>query len=403
MSSRRNLKISRRQFSKTLLAGAAGLGLPWTLSRAADTPAALSSPKKGAEPFAFPVLGDLHFDRPEHHLMDWLQQEHPGDVHQVKNYCHITKDVHPHLFATVRETIADLNKAGATPVPFVLHVGDFVEGLCGNKKLAVQQDTEAVEFVHAANFGAPFLFTKGNHDITGPGAPDAFQEILNPFMAAQGSAFGVGKLTNALYTVEHNDALFCFFDAYDDQSLDWLEATLARRTARHCFVIVHPPVVPYGARSTWCVFYDMNQHEFSPRRQHLLELLGQHQAIVLGGHIHKYNWLVRATPPPRGGRFVQLGVSSIINRAGAAKAVDVLTGVDEYNGDQIKVEPHFSPSTEEERRGIYKTEAPFIKQFQYANLPGYAVVTVNGGQVTAQMFSGTSRDLWRAVPLTDAI
>ena len=62
------------------------------------------------------------------------------------------------------------------------------------------------------------------------------------------------KLDAANYTIEHGDALFCFFDAYDKASLDWLEAVLAKRTARHCFVIIHPPVVPYGARATWNLY-----------------------------------------------------------------------------------------------------------------------------------------------------
>lgn len=390
--------ITRRQFSRTLFAGAAGLSLPGAFSRAAST--SDDTPQKaGAEPFTFLLLGDLHLDKLEHHELNWLQREHPGDVSQVHNYSRITKDVHPQLFATVRETVANLKESGGH-VPFVIHVGDFVEGLCGNEKLAVKQCADATEFVRAAELKVPFLFTKGNHDITGPGATDAFKEILNPFMAAQAAAFNVGKLANDCYAIQHSDALFCFFDAYNKQSLDWLDATLARRTARHCFVIVHPPVVPYGARATWHVY--SNESE-KAQREHLLELLGRNNAIVLGGHIHKYNLLTRATRTPLGGKFVQLGISSIINKPGAVTARDILPGVDDYNGDQIKVEPNFSPGTEKERRAVYETEAPFVKQFQYADLPGYAVVDVNAGQVTAKVFSGTSRDLWRTVQLAGAV
>ena len=375
---------TRRQFI-----GAAGVGLPLALSRAASAPA--------AEPFAFVLLGDLHFDKLEHHEMDWLQKDHPGDVSQVHNYSRITKEVHPQLFATVRETIVDLNAAPASHVPFVIHAGDFVEGLCGNEKLALQQCTDGVEFVRAANLGLPFLFTKGNHDITGPGAPAAFKEVLNPFLTAQAAPLHAGRLVNDCYAFEHGDALFCFFDAYDKPSLDWLEARLAKRTAARCFVIVHPPVVPYGARSTWHVY---SSERDRPLRERLLQLLGQHNAIVLGGHIHKYNFLARETS--RGGRFVQLAISSIISKASAATPKDLLNGVNDYNGDQIKVEPNFSPGTEKERRAVYEPEAPFVKEFQYADLPGYAVVTVNRDQVTAKVYSGTSRQLWRTVKLAGA-
>ena len=378
-------RMTRRQFSGTCIGGAV---LASPLSRAATSPR--------AEPFSFVLLGDLHFDKLEHHDMDWLQKNHAGDVNQVRNYSRITKEVHPSLFATVRETIANRKAATGSPIPFVIHAGDLVEGLCGNEKRAMQQDMEAVEFVQGANLGVPFLFTKGNHDVTGPGAADAFKGVLRPFLAKQASSFGSGKLENDCFAIEHCDAQFCFFDAYDNASLDWLEATLARRTARRCFVIVHPPVVPYGARSTWHIY---SSERDKPRRERLLELLGQHHAIVLGGHIHKYNLLTRVTPGPRSGKFVQLGVSSIISKPDAVTAKDTLFGVDRYNGDQIKVEPNFSPATEHERRAVYDAEAPFVKEFQYADLPGYAVVTVTSERVAATIFSGTSRQLWRTVEL----
>jgi hypothetical protein len=51
----------------------------------------------------------------------------------------------------------------------------------------------------------------------------------------------------ASFTVERGGALFVFVDAYDARVLDWLEPTLARRSARHLFVVIPPPVVPFGA------------------------------------------------------------------------------------------------------------------------------------------------------------
>jgi hypothetical protein len=238
------------------------------------------------------------------------------------------------------------------------------------------------------------------HDVTGPGAASAFKEVLRPFLTTHATSLNAGKIVNDCFAIEHSGAHFCFFDAYDNQSLDWLEATLARRTARRCFVIVHPPVVPYGARSTWHIY---SSERDKPRRERLLELLGQHHAIVLGGHIHKYNLLMRVTPGPRSGKFVQLGISSIISKPEAAIAKDTLSGVNEYNGDQIKVEPNFSPGTETARRAVYEAEAPFVQDFQYADLPGYAVVTVTADRVTAKIFSGTSRQLWRTVELAGAV
>jgi 3',5'-cyclic AMP phosphodiesterase CpdA len=277
----------------------------------------------------------------------------------------------------------------------VLQAGDLVEGLCGTEKLAAQQTLEALEFVRSAQLGAPFFYTKGNHDVAGDGAPAAFDEVALPFLREQTGGFASGAETaGACYAIEHGNAILCCFDAYDPRSLDWLEAALAHRTAQHCFVAIHPPVVPYGARSTWHVYA---REKDRSRREKLLTLLGKNQALVLGGHIHKFNALTRRTPA--GGKFAQLAVSSVIKTSSLA-ARTVLSGVGEYSGDQVRVEPDFSPETEAARRAVLEAERPFIAAFDYANLPGYAVITVKGAAVEARIYAGTSQQLWRTVSLT---
>jgi len=371
--------INRRHFLRT----AAALALP-SIARAAAPPA--------DDAFSFALLGDLHYDRMEHHDMAWLEKNKAGDLSQIRNYSRITADITPELFASVRESVAEAKAA------FVLQVGDLVEGLCGTEAHAARQNREAIAFIESMKLGVPFLFTKGNHDVTGDGAAEAFKKVFHPYLGQQTETFkGGGKLTSATYTIEHGGALFCFFDAYDKASLDWLEAALAKRTARHCFVVIHPPVVPYGARATWHLY---SAERDNARRGKLLALLGRQNAFVLGGHIHKFNTLTRTTPG--GGKFVQLAVSSIIN-ALETKPKAQLSGIGEYNSDQIRVEPAHSPATEQERRAVYEAESPFVKTFEYADLPGHAVVTVSASQVTARIFSGVSRQLWRTVDLARAM
>ena len=80
-----------------------------------------------------------------------------------------------------------------------------------------------------------------------------------------------------------------------------------------------------------------------------------------------------------------------------------LSGIGEYNGDQIRVEPSHLPATEKERRSVYDAEKPFVKTFEYADLPGHPVVTTNANQVTGKIFSGVSRRLWKTVDLSKAM
>lgn len=381
--------VTRRQFIKNTTAASSLALLP-------DLTAASSPTAPAEKSFSFLLLGDLHFDRLEHHDMEWVRRDKPNDVRQIENYSRITREVAPALLQTVRETVADLNRTPATPVRFVLQAGDLVEGLCGSESLSVRQNSEAIAFVQEAKLGAPLLFTKGNHDITGPGSVAAYQTVFHPFLTEQARAVNSASLAvkSGSYAVECGSALFAFFDAYEaGVSLGWLEALVARRTAEHLFVVVHPPVVPYGARATWNVFA---QARDAARREKLLTLLGDQRALVLGGHIHRFTTLSRRAGR---GRFAQLALSSVLS-APSAKPKEVLSGVESYNADQIRVEPNFSPANEAERRAVYDSERPFVDAFDYADLPGYAVVRVAGPRVTVEMFNGTSRELWRTVDLT---
>jgi hypothetical protein len=370
--------------------------------RTAGTAAVLAlapRPVRAATPvksFSFVLLGDLHYDALAHHDMAWVEKEKPNDILQIKNYSRLTAEVTPRLLATVRAAITELNRTPATRVAFVLQVGDLVEGLCGNEELSMRQNTEALGAIRDAQLGAPLLFTKGNHDITGPGATAAFAGVFHPFLAAQARQLAPAgeAVTGANFSVEHSGAQFVFFDAYDAaKSLAWFEAVAARRTAEHLFVAVHLPVVPYGARSTWHIFAGERDRA---RREKFLALLGEQHALVLGGHIHRYNTLSRAAGK---GRFGQFALSSILS-APTAKPKDLLDGTAAYTPDQISVEPNFSPANAAERRAVYDAERPFVRDFAYADLPGYAVVTVAGPNVTATMFAGATRDAWRTVDLT---
>jgi hypothetical protein len=340
---------------------------------------------------SFLLLGDLHLDKLEHHDMAWMKTNKPDGIRAVQTYSRITSEIMPQLMASVRQTIMDRRKAGEQPVECIIQVGDFVEGLCGNLELAMQHNEDAIQFMKQADLGVPFFFTKGNHDITGDGAVEAYRNVFHPFLTGQARRFhaDTDPLTRGFYTVQRGPVEFAFFDPYDPESLDWFEGVTDHRTAPHLFVIIHPPVIPYGARSTWHLYSRSNQKS---RRERLLDLLGQQNATVLGGHIHKYNLSARKTPG--GGRFVQLALSSVISAPNVTPK-DELNGLKHYNADQIKVEPTFSPGTERERRAVYEEERPFVERFEYANLPGYAVVTVDGTAVEVDIYSGVSRKIWR--------
>ncbi|HBJ86836.1 MAG TPA: hypothetical protein DDZ88_23865 [Verrucomicrobiales bacterium] len=370
---------SRRRFMEAC----AAVALPGGVSRAAEA----------AKPFSFILLGDLHYDSLEHHDLKWLREHHGGDLSQIQNYSRLTAELMPGMFAAVKQRIASLRESAAPPA-FVLQVGDLVQGLCGNAELSVKQNREALTFVTQQELGVPFLFTKGNHDVTGDGAKEAFDEVLLPFMVGETKRVdAAASHTKANHLVTFAESQFAFFDAYDRTSLEWLEAVVTKRTARHLFVIVHPPVVPYGARATWHLYAG---EKLKAQREKLLDVLGQQEAMVLGGHLHKFSALTRAAG---GKRFSQLAVSSVVSALNQAPKNE-LHGIASYNGDQVKLEPKHSPETVELRRELYETERKLVTAFEYADTAGYAVVTVNGGNVQAAVHAGSRTEVFQRVKIS---
>ena len=334
------------------------------------------------------MLGDLHIDQLDHHDMEWLRKEQPNDVSQVQDYSRITREVTPKLLDVVRRQV-DGAKAG---VPFALQLGDLVEGLCGSEALATRQANDALDMVRAIGLPVPFLFTKGNHDITGPGAREVYDRVLVPFMAGQAG----GGIEGAGFTREREGTLLVFFDAYDKDSLDWFAGLMAERKPRRLLFVIHPPVVPYNARSTWHVYSSPRQEA---QRRRLLDLLGAARAVVLCGHLHKYSFLVRRTAT---GRFAQLALSSVASSADAAPR-DLIEGVEKYGPDLVRLEPKHAPDTVDQRRRALEEERPFIERFEYADTWGHALVTVRGDQVHASVYRGLGRDAWKSLDLTDGL
>lgn len=335
--------------------------------------------------YAFPFLGDLHFDRWAHHDLDWLKREKAGDLKQIEGYTAATEKFTPLLLAEVKRHVRAL-KADLIPVPFVIQIGDLVEGLCGSFDLQALQFRDATAAIEQAGLGAPLLITKGNHDVTGPGAPEAFDKVLLPWLAGQ----AMQDLTSASYVRRQGDDLFVFFDAYKPD-IDWLGNALEAKQnkARRVYIAIHPPVIPYNARADWHVFA---RGELAPQREKLLSLLGRYRAVVLSGHLHKYNLLTRRTPE---GPIVQLAVSSVL-RAEQEKPRGVLEGVERYGPDLVELEPRHTPETVGPRRELLNAEAPFVERFEYAETAGYAVVKVYADLTDVDVYAGVGRAPWRS-------
>lgn len=339
--------------------------------------------------FNFMFLGDLHFDKLMHHDMNYLKEKYPNDIRQIENYSRITRDNLSDLMCVSKEC------ADKIDAKFYLQIGDFVEGLCGSKELASLQTNELISYIDQQQLLRPFIAIKGNHDITGTGAKEVYEEIVLPWQARQ-----LGQSVNSANNVYvHNHSRFILFDCFNEQeSLAWLKRiTKEHRKDEVLFFCTHIPVVPYDARSNWHIYVHPDQQQ---QREELLNLLAEHKAIVLSGHLHKTSILTRSTPS---GNFVQVGLGSVIPSLNSPIRHH-LKGVDAYGADLVNLEPNFSPPSLQARIEILEKEKSYIRYYEYADFCGYASINVDRRrEVTLSIFANADRQPWAIANLTQLL
>ncbi|WP_213087111.1 metallophosphoesterase family protein [Chitinophaga agrisoli] len=366
--------ISRRRFVASM--GMLTASLPLGASAFNFIPSA----GKG---FSFMLLGDIHFTKEDFHDLEYVRTKFsPGDVTQVHNYSRISRENLQPLLTRTKEAGKKLN------ADFYLQLGDFVEGLCGAEELARKQTNGFIELVKQQELQRPFFVIKGNHDITGIGAQETFKEVVLPWQTAQQDQ----SLSTANSTFVHKDVRFILFDGYTpDESLSWLKGMLATAKEKTIFFCVHQPVVPFTARSNWHIFAKPSQQQ---QREELLNLLGQYNAIVLCGHLHKTSILTRTT---KTGKFVQICTGSVIEHPDAP-VKDHLEGLSAYGPSLLDLEPKFAPASLEERRTNLENEKPFIRYFEYADFMGYSTVTVSPVKtVQISIYRNMDNDPWKII------
>ncbi len=334
--------------------------------------------------YSFVYLGDIHFDKNSHHDFDWVRADKPNDIRQIEDYVRITENHTPGLLRRVQSLI----ESGNGRIKMVVQGGDFTEGLCGTRELQQTQFKDALKCVRKYIPRTPFIAAKGNHDITGPGAREAFDSIMLPWLSKECKK----QIDSASFCFTKGPDLFVFFDAYHDNNLDWLQKTLGRNRHRHTFVVMHPPAVPYNARSTWHIFSREKEKDV---RQRFLNILGQNKVVLLTAHLHKYHVLARKTSK---GTFVQFSMNSVISSP-EISVKDHLKGPGNYTSALVDFEPDFSPATKEQRQKMLEDEKPYITYFEYADFPGYAVVNVSDAGINIDIYKGDSKTLWKNVPL----
>lgn len=106
-----------------------------------------------------------------------MASKKPDDLRQVTTeYTQFTKKNWPAFSKQLRNRV----KTYKPEIKAILQLGDISEGLAGSEQKAEQMAQSVVKAVDAVAMSIPWIITKGNHDITGPGAQEAFIKYYIP-------------------------------------------------------------------------------------------------------------------------------------------------------------------------------------------------------------------------------
>lgn len=327
----------------------------------------LASIQSDAQKSSFLVLGDLHYDLSGNHNMEWLANK-PDDVRQVKEYIDFTKNNWSDFMGILRQQVQTVKP----PVKAVIQLGDLSEGLAGSEEKAGTMAANAMKAIDDANIPVPWIIVKGNHDVTGPGAVDAFQKYYLPMIRKQTNNSEINK---ASYSYISGDVQVICLDPFDKNTdmVTFLEKELSASKAKFKFVAVHQPVIPVTERC-WHMLKDNPE-----KREKLMEVIARHKAIVLTAHLHRYAVVSRNTPF---GPIVQVMVNSVVKDRNYLLPSHVIT---EYGPSIAQNVTDWQPETLESRKAILAEEAKYVVFYKQTDLPGYALIKTDGKRGTVQL------------------
>ena len=331
------------------------------------------------------VLGDIHYDLLKDHDITWLSTK-PGDLRQVtEEYTKYTAENWNDFTTILKKRI----ESGDQTIKALIQLGDLSEGLAGTEKMARQMASNTIKAIDTLQMPVPWIIAKGNHDITGPGAENAFEEFYIPMFRKQTNK---PEINCANYSYRFHNVLVSCIDPWNKETdmIAFLEKELSESDAKYKFIAIHEPVIPVTERC-WHTLRNDNE-----RREKLLKVIAKNKAIVLCGHLHRYSVVRRDT---QYGPIVQVMVNSVIKDRHYIKPTKVIT---KYGPSLAENVPDWQPETLETRKAMLSAEAKYVTYYKQTDLPGYAIINIDekNGSITMEYYAAFAEKPYDLVDLT---
>lgn len=234
-----------------------------------NTPVSRAVHFEGKESYKVTMLGDIHFDGPQYHIEPL--SERAAKLHYTQ------------WQGRSQQVLAAAAQCSKDTVPFVIQLGDIINGDCDNAERQGAAVQGAFDTVKKFFPDRKLLSVLGNHEYRGKqGVLPTPRKHLVPLIQKE---FGRDVPMKGMnYSVRYGKDLFIFYDFRTGSSGEFVKEIIKSNSdARHIFFLTHLPMFPCSIGNPgWVV----------PQFKELIPLLAAHKAVVVCAHTHSMNYIV---------------------------------------------------------------------------------------------------------------
>lgn len=323
------------------------------------------TPERSGDSYRLIVLGDTHFDAPYEVYHTKFHESNPKlrRIYQAEFARNevLWRSRGPRLLKAAASHINADTRA-------VIQLGDLVQGDCGDPEIHKKMLLDTLKAFQKEFKNVPFLTVSGNHDVRGPGAKKAYDEVIPQYHSR---LLGQNFAKTTFYFMFGQDLyVFVDFNAPDYEIV--FEAFRKHAGARYKFVVSHGAVIPTKSFSPrWFLAGDSDNI-----RWNLRQLFMENDVMVLTGHVHALEVLDCVSDQ---GRITQLMANSVWNNEKqTAPAVQYTTPAGYYKGVWESV------------RGLFAEYKDTVKSCWRADGAGYFVLDITPECIKASGYHGDS-------------
>jgi hypothetical protein len=330
------------------------------------------------------VLGDIHFDAEKYHVSP------EGKI--VTRYSEAYVDMW-------RGKSQELLKTSAKMVnenfPFVIQLGDFIQGYAVTPESLAQMLAESFSAVKKFFPNHKLLSVKGNHDIrrqitrsvdgkivsTALWEHQIYEQVFLPLTSAELGR----KSVKSNYAVSYNGDLYIFYDDFAEPqpqtSIDFLKKTLdAHPDVRNIFFITHIPLLPCSTfKPGWLL----------PSYLKVMQILAQRRnVIILAGNTHQPSFLQVKVG---NNTVTQLVVSTLACYWKNGKDAEISAKGKKQFYEVLDKREKPTPNTPAAKKFLDSVGVEKLTIYSKESMQGFAVLKIrDNGSVDAEIYNNTS-------------